>query len=123
MSFRYSMGTLLVASISVVLAASPAGAATSVETMRVPGEGVQPQAAVGEGGVVHLIYLAGDPAKSDVIYVRSSDWGANWSAPVRVNSRPGSAIAVGTVRGAHLALGKGGRVHVGWMGSGVAEPK
>ena len=30
-----------------------------------------------------------------------------------------SAIAMGTVRGAQLALGRGGRVHVAWMGSGA----
>jgi hypothetical protein len=42
---------------------------------------------------------------------------------VKVNSGPGSAIAMGTVRGAHLAVGKGGRVHVAWMGGKDAEPK
>jgi hypothetical protein len=113
----------LVAGLLFQVPASTRAAAADVQTLRVPGGGVQPQAAAGEGGVVHLIYLIGDPAKSDVMYVRSSDGGATWSAPVRVNSQPGSAIATGTVRGAHLALGKGGRVHVAWMGSGVAEPK
>src|SRR5262249_21094513 len=37
------------------------------------------------------------------------------------NSQPGSAIATGNIRGAHLAVGKNGRVHVAWMGSGKAE--
>jgi hypothetical protein len=91
--------------------------------MRVPHGGVQPQVAVDEKGVVHLIYLKGDPAKSDIFYVRSTGGGAKWSDPLKVNTGPGSAIAMGTVRGAHLAVGKGGRVHVAWMGSKDAEPK
>ena len=33
---------------------------------------------------------------------------------MRVNSRPATAIAVGTIRGAQIALGKNGRVHVAW---------
>jgi hypothetical protein len=42
---------------------------------------------------------------------------------MRVNSQPGSAIAAGTIRGAQIALGKAGRVHVAWNGSGRAIPK
>jgi hypothetical protein len=40
-----------------------------------------------------------------------------------VNSQPGSAIAVGSIRGAQIALGRGGRLHVAWNGSGKARPK
>lgn len=90
---------------------------------RIPGGGVQPQAAVDPKGVVHLIYLKGDPAHCDVEYIRSTDGSDTWSAPMRVNSQPGSAIAIGTVRGAQLALGRNERVHVAWMGSSIAEPK
>jgi hypothetical protein len=39
-----------------------------------------------------------------------------------VNSQPESAIAAGTIRGAQLAIGKAGRVHVAWNGSQNAEP-
>ena len=110
--------------IVIVLAVAPALAAQPrVTTMRVPGGGVQPQVAVDAKHLVHLIYLAGDPAHCDVFYTRSSDDGANWSKPIRVNSHEGSAIALGTVRGAQLALGRGGRVHVAWMGSDMSQPK
>lgn len=91
--------------------------------MRVPGGGVQPQVAVDDKGGVHMIYLAGDPPDSDVFYIRSMDEGQTFSMPVRVNSHAGSAIAIGTVRGAHLAVGRNGRIHVAWMGSGSATPK
>ena len=49
--------------------------------------------------------------------------GSHFSTPLRVNSRPGSVIATGTIRGAHLAVGKNGRAHVAWMGSRKAAPE
>ncbi len=57
------------------------------------------------------------------VYARSPDGGATFSPAILVNSQPGSAIAAGTIRGAELALGKAGRVHVAWNGSAQAEPK
>ena len=115
----------LVAMIVFHYGASPVSAepAPPVLTMRVPNGGVQPQVAVDVKGVVHMIYMAGQPATSDIFYVRSADGGKTFSAPIRVNHQPGSAIAIGTVRGAHLAVGRNGRVHVAWMGSGSAKPK
>src|SRR5207253_4479287 len=50
-------------------------------------------------------------------------YGETFSEPLRVNRHPGSAIAIGNIRGAHLAVGKNGRVHVAWMGSSKATPK
>jgi hypothetical protein len=90
---------------------------------RVPDGGIQPQVAVGDGGTVHLIYFRGDPSHGDVHYVRSTDGGATYSLPIRVNHQPGSAIATGSVRGAQIAVGRNGRVHVAWNGSNVALPK
>lgn len=91
-------------------------AADRVEIVRVPDGGIQPQAVADAKGVAHLVYLKGDPRASDVYYVRRQ--GTSWSTPLRVNSRPGSAVAAGTIRGPQLALGKNGRVHVVWFGSG-----
>jgi hypothetical protein len=91
--------------------------------LRVPGKGLQPQVAVDGKGTVHLIYYHGDARNGDVAYVRSQDGGATFSRPLRVNSRPGSAVAVGNIRGPHLAVGKNGRVHVVWNGSQQAEPR
>ncbi|MBI1913302.1 MAG: exo-alpha-sialidase [Planctomycetes bacterium] len=94
-----------------------------VTLLRTPERGIQPQAAVDAKGVVHLIYFRGVPGNGDIFYVRSDDWGAHFSHPLRVNSQRGSVIATGNIRGAHLAVGKNGRVHVAWMGSSKAEPK
>lgn len=96
---------------------------SAVTTIRVPDWGLQPQAAVDARGRLHLIYFKGEPLHGDVFYVHSDDGARTFSRPVRVNSQPGSVIAIGTVRGPHLALGRNGRVHVAWMGSGKAEPK
>jgi hypothetical protein len=94
-----------------------------VKIIRVPEGGLQPQAVVDSRSRVHLIYFKGDPAHGEVFYVRSDNDGKMFTAPLRVNSQPGSVIAIGTVRGPHLALGKNDRVHVAWTGSGIAEPK
>jgi len=96
---------------------------TKVTTLRVPNRGIQPQAATDGKGTLHMIYFRGEPAAGDIFYVRSKDAGRTFGAPLQVNSRAGSAIAIGNIRGAHLALGKNGRVHVAWMGSDKAEPK
>ncbi|HSZ56510.1 MAG TPA: sialidase family protein [Tepidisphaeraceae bacterium] len=108
---------------AALVSLSKAGAEDRVSIHRLPPGAVQPQVAVDNGGIVHLIYLAGDPAHSDIFYVRSGDHGVTWSSPSRVNRQPGSAIALGTVRGPHLALGRNGYVHVAWMGSSLAQPK
>jgi hypothetical protein len=106
-------------------AARPARAegAPKVALRRVPHGGIQPQVAVDAKGTVHLIYFKGRPEAGDVFYVRSAGTADKFTTPLRVNSQPGSAIAVGNIRGAHLALGKDRRVHVAWNGSGKAEPK
>src|SRR5438034_10906573 len=81
--------------------------AGKVTLLRVPQQGIQPQAAVDAQGTVHLICFRGDPHCGDLFYVHSRD-GATFSKPIQVNSRPGSAIAAGNIRGAHLAVGQGG---------------
>jgi hypothetical protein len=45
------------------------------------------------------------------------DQGVTFSSALKVNSHPGSAIAAGNIRGAHIALGRNGRVHVAWNGT------
>jgi hypothetical protein len=91
--------------------------------LRTPDGGIQPQAVVDSSGVLHLIYLKGDPGAADVFYVRRDPGMEEFTSPIRVNSQPGSAIAIGTIRGAQIALGKNNRVHVAWNGSGKATPK
>ncbi len=100
----------------------PKPASASVTIVRVPNGGIQPQIAVGVDGRVHLVYFRGDERGGDLFYA-SSDDGEHFSKPLRVNSHDASAVAIGSIRGAQLALGKDGRVHVAWNGSDQAEPK
>jgi hypothetical protein len=84
---------------------------------RVPGDGIQPQALTAPDGTVHLVYYKGEPKGGDLIYVRRPPGSRDFSQPVQVNSVHGSAIALGTIRGAQIALGRNNRIHVAWMGS------
>src|SRR5438445_3830263 len=89
-----------------------------VRLLRTPGSGIQPQAAVDAKGVVHLIYFKGDPKGGDIFYLRREPGQQDFSKPMQVNSQAHTAMAMGTIRGAQLAVGKNGRVHVAWDGMG-----
>jgi len=116
--------------LPILTACAPGGSApggtprepVDVTLARVPLGGLQPEVAVDGQGTVHLVFLVGEPSAADVFYARSTDGGRTFSEPVQVNSQPGSAIATGTVRGAQVAVGRAGRVHVVWNGSsGVGD--
>ena len=85
-----------------------------VELVAVPNAGIQPQAVMDAGAVLHLIYFKGEPGSGDLYYVRRPAGATTFTAPIRVNSDHGSAIATGTVRGGQMALGRNGWVHVAW---------
>ncbi len=93
-----------------------------IKMLRVPDGGIQPQVALDGKGTLHMLYFSGEPRQGDIYYVRSADAGATFSAPLRVNSQPGSAVASGTIRGAQIALGRNSRIHVAWNGSMSAQP-
>jgi hypothetical protein len=95
--------------------------ASLVTVLPTPNGGIQPQAIVDAKGTLHLIYFKGKPAEGDLFYVRREAGRERFSAPLRVNNQPGTAIAIGTIRGGQIALGKHGRVHVAWNGSGKTE--
>jgi hypothetical protein len=107
----------------LALGAGTARAAAKVTVLPTPNGGIQPQAVVDARGTLHLLYFKGEEGAGDLFYVRRDAGQARFSEPLRVNSQPGSAVATGTVRGGQIALGKGGRVHVVWNGSGKAQPR
>src|SRR5579862_4274711 len=113
---------ILLAALTL-LAGSALNAAAPPTIVRTPDGGIQPQAVMDGTGVLHLIYYKGDPGNGDIFYIKQAAGQDRFSEPIRVNSQPGSAIAVGTIRGAQLALGKNNRVHVAWNGSGKATPQ
>src|SRR6266568_5793535 len=96
-----------------------ARAATShVKLIAAPDGGIQPQAAMDAKGIVHLIYFKGEPRAGDIFYVGREPGHEHFSKPIQVNSQSHTAMATGTIRGAQLAVGKNGRVHVAWDGMG-----
>jgi hypothetical protein len=96
---------------------------SSVKLIRTPNGGIQPQAAVDANGKVHLVYYKGDPRAGDLFYVSQDPKQDGFSAPIPINHQKGSALAMGTIRGAQLAVGKNGRVHVVWNGGDGAKPE
>ncbi len=114
--------TLLATIAFAALTLSPHAAASTpaVTLQRVPDHGIQPEAAVDRTGAVHLIYFKGNPKAGNLYYSRSRD-GISFSAPIRVNSMPNTAIAVGNIRGGRIAVGPSGQVYVVWNGSSVAK--
>ena len=101
----------------------PLIAAESVVAERAPNGGIQPQAVIDASGTTHVVWFSGSPQGGNLFYAHRSADGAGFSPALRVNSQDGSAIAMGTIRGAQVALGTGGRIHVLWNGSGTALPK
>ncbi|WP_395751875.1 sialidase family protein [Prosthecobacter sp.] len=91
---------------------------TEVLLERVPEGGVQPQIVATREGTLHLVYLKGAPQGGDVRYVSKKAGTSEWSTPRTINSTPGSAVAMGTIRGAQIAVGKDDSVHVVWNGPG-----
>jgi hypothetical protein len=113
-------GIMAVGPSTVTTAAGPDLAAQSqVVARRVPASGVQPRAAVSADGVTHMVFLAGSPAASDVMYTSILAPGGEPTEPVRIGP-PGSAVALGGIRGPQIALG-GGRIHIVWNGTGQRE--
>ena len=87
-----------------------------VEIVRTPNGGIQPQAVVDTKGTIHLLFRA-SPQVATCFYARRTKGGTGFLLPIRVNSTIGIAVAVGTVRGGQIALGRNERVHVVWNGA------
>jgi hypothetical protein len=96
---------------------SAAKSGMPVAVVALPDGAIQPQAVVDANDVVHMVFFSGKAAAGDVYYVTLAADGHRLSQPIRVNSIEGSALATGSVRGAQLALGQNGIIHVAWHGS------
>ena len=113
----------LLAATTVTLPGSPPSPRPDhrVDVVATPDGGIQPQAAIDTAGTIHLLYFKGEPGGGDLFYVRRKAGDAGFSAPLRVNSEAGTAIATGSVRGGQIALGRNGWIHVAWNGSKPVE--
>ena len=93
-------------------------AGPSVKLLRLPEGSIQPQAVVAADGTVHVVYFRGRAEAANIYYARLAPGDSTLSSPVRVNSLPDTAGAIGTVRTAQIAIGRGQRVYVAWNGLG-----
>jgi hypothetical protein len=112
-----SVAAAIVLSLSASHARAPQPSPPRVEVIDTPDAGIQPQAAVDAAGTIHLIYFKGQSGGGDLFYVRRKAGDSRFTAPMPVNSEPGTAIATGSVRGGQIALGRNGWIHVVWNGS------
>jgi len=108
-----AMRTLHVIAMTLAFATAAMGE-VKVQILRVPDGGIQPQGVMDSTGDVHLVYFKGDAAGGDLFYVHAAPGKSTFSAPVRVNSVANSAVAIGSIRGAQVAMGRNGRLHVAW---------
>lgn len=92
-----------------------------VSSLRVPDGGISPQCVTDSTGTTHMVYYKGDPRNGDIFYTSIKKGSKDFASSVRVNSQAGSAVAMGTIRAAHLAIGKDNSVHVVWNGSQKAQ--
>src|SRR2546426_897773 len=109
-----ALATLWSMRVLIALALALSSARAEVSLLRVPDEGIQPQAVVDQSGTIHLVYFKGAVRAGDLFYVHKGAKDAEFSKSLPVNSKSSSAIAVGTIRGAQIALGKNRRIHVAW---------
>jgi hypothetical protein len=110
-----AMGT----TIAVHSMHASAHAIPKINLLRTPHDGIQPQTVLARNGALHMIYFRGDASAGDIEYVRRDPAGKDFSQPIRVNSKPGSAVAIGAVRGPQMAVGRNGRAYVIWFGPQV----
>ena len=124
-SFAAFLGTLALSlSTAALCAGEPAG--QLVQLIRTPDGGLQPELVVDDKEILHLIYFKeGDPGheRTCSMYARTTGARAIPAPEIRVNSDPGAAVVMGTIRGGHIAVGKAGRIHVAWNGSAKASER
>src|SRR5437763_7008860 len=101
---------LQVFSLLALLSAVSASGAERVQVVATPGNGQVPDAEVDRDGMIHLAYVS----RNDAWYVKSSDAGKTFTAPLRINSDPGTVHPPNMYRGPDIAIGKNRRVHLIW---------
>ena len=102
--------SISILTLCILLGTARAPAAERVQVVSVPGNGQVPDAEIDRKGTIHVAYVS----KDDAWYVRSTDTGKTFSAPVRINSEPGTVHPPNMYRGPDIAMGKKGRIHVIW---------
>ena len=115
------LAALAAAAAISAAACGPAASSEAVRLLRLPEGGRLPRAVIDAAGALHVVYVTGEPRAGDLAYVTRAPGDAGWSAPRRVNSRPGTVAGLGPIDGGQIALGPDGRLHVVWFTMNPAE--
>lgn len=107
---RIQILTILLAFISFVSIAQPIVSKNRVNIIHAPMGSLVPDVIMDNKGILHMVYAANQNA----YYVHSSDNGATFSSPVKVNSSGSVEYKMGE-RGPKISVGKDGIIHVAWM--------
>jgi hypothetical protein len=110
------MLTRLVLALSMTLTLPLQAAESPFVEVVLPNHGVQPQALVDSKGVLHVLFLAGEPTACDLFHCTLDAMTRQLTEPQRINHDSGNAIAVGTIRGVQAAIGRDDRLHLVWNG-------
>lgn len=102
----------------LLLLCLPTRSVSQVTRWHLPTGAIQPQAVTDWKGGVHIIYFQGKDTGGNLFYIQILSNQNRPSDPIRINSEPNTVGAIGTVRTAHIAIGKGNSVHVVWNGFG-----
>jgi hypothetical protein len=81
-----------------------------VNLIAAPAGSLVPDVVMDNNGILHMVYAANQNA----YYIRSTDNGATYTAPVQVNSSGTVEYNMGE-RGPKLSVGSDGVIHVAWM--------
>lgn len=100
-----------------LVAGAKTGSPNRVSVLRLKEGELQPQVSFDDAGKLHVVTFRGEAGRGDLFHSVSGDGGVTFSRAIRVNSEAGSAIATGTIRGAQIASGRNGQVHIAWNGS------
>jgi hypothetical protein len=93
----------------ILLAAGllPAATSPAAESVRIAEEAIQPQAAIGPSGAIHVVFIQ----RGNIVVAGSKDRGRTFAAPVTAIDAGGEARG-GAQRGPRMGVDAKGRIHV-----------
>jgi hypothetical protein len=107
---RICFFTIILALIYLESAAQCNCRGNTVNIIQAPDGSLVPDVVMDNDGTVHMVYASNQNAW----YIRSTDNGATFSSPVKVNSTGTVEYKMGE-RGPKIAVGNDGIIHVAWM--------
>ena len=105
---------------STSFGANPSGSGTRIASAN--SDEISPIGVVGPDGAIHAVWYMqdSDTGDNDIYYSKSTDSGATWASPVKLNSGQFSSIEESNFPTA-IAVGSDGSVHVVWSDDSITD--